>query len=607
MAYELFCQSVQGAGHIKKGMPCEDYGIKFENDECKIFALGDGHGDSNCPRSSFGSHSICEIAVQELQLFAKEIKNQKWEEQLLDKYCASELVNQLVTSIFGKWSCAVNDDFTQNPLSEKEESEAKDYIARYRRGERIEHIYGTTFIAGLMTDEYVLLLQQGDGRCVVFDCDGNATQPIPWDDRCFANVTTSVCDVDAVQSCRYYIIDLKKNPIIACVAGSDGVEDSFGSMDKMHTYYREKLQIACELGVEELEKHLSETLPGFSAEGSQDDITICGLIERDLFRTKLDKIIADNEAVIVNDAIAKAQERINSMTPKLNFLQKKCTDAESVCDQLKQKYRELEEEYRNIKADINSHAQSKSRMSLSARMIPFSPYSIKCLQKRLERIKEERDELSREIQNALNKKKICDGEYTAYKLKYDSFVQIKKEYEGKSKPISALNTSSTVEEQREVSCVCEISTENGIVRKKEDDSVDVNSINNEQPDSLAEADVPQEDTTDLIDDGEMVDSTIVVDENDGTSETKETIEPSVEHDVTIIGETAEKSSAVIADEREDANVDVNATEDYDSEVPPAEGNDDSNTASVDTQEMQQEKKTKNGFFGFMKNKPQAGA
>lgn len=605
MAYELFCQSVQGAGHIKKDMPCEDYGIKFENDECKIFALGDGHGDSNCPRSSFGSRTVCEIAVQELQLFAKEIRNQKWEEQLMDKYGASELVNQLVTSIFGKWSCVVNEDFLQNPLSEKEELEAKDYIERYRRGERIEHIYGTTFIACLMTDEYVLLLQQGDGRCVVFDCDGNATQPIPWDDRCFANVTTSVCDVDAVQSCRYHIIDLRQNAIIACVAGSDGVEDSFGSMDKMHTYYREKLQIACELGVEELEKHLSETLPGFSAEGSQDDTTICGLIERDLFRTKLDKIIADNEAVIVNDAIARAQERIDSMTPKLAFLQKKCTDAESACDQLKRKYRELEEEYRNIKADIDSHAQSKSRMSLSARVIPFSPYSIKCLQRRLERIKEERDELSREIQNALNKKKICDDEYTAYKQKYDNFVQIKKEHEGKSKPISAINTSSTVEEQREVSYVCETTTDNGVAFEKNEDSADVNSINDGQPEILDDAEMTQEGTINSIIDDEMVDSKVIGDENDGTVDPKETIEPSVENDVTIIDETAEKSAEVIADECEDANVEVQATEDCVDVVPSDEGNNDSSATSIETQEMQQEKKAKSGFFGFMKNKSQS--
>ena len=592
MAYELFCQSVQGAGHIKKGMPCEDYGIKFENDECKIFALGDGHGDSNCPRSSFGSRSICEIAVQELQLFAKEIKNQRWEEQLLDKYCASELVNQLVTSIFGKWSCAVNDDFTQNPLSEKEESEAKDYIDRYRRGERIEHIYGTTFIAGLMTDEYVLLLQQGDGRCVVFDCEGNATQPIPWDDRCFANVTTSVCDVDAVQSCRYYIIDLKRDPIIACVAGSDGVEDSFGSMDKMHTYYREKLQIACESGIEELEKHLGDTLPGFSAEGSQDDTTICGLIDRDLFRAKLDKIIADNEVVIVNDAIAKAQERIDSMTPKLEFLRKKCTDAESACDQLKRKYKELEEEYRNIKSDIDSQLQSKSRMSLTSRVIPFSSCSMKCLQRRLEKIKEERDELSCEIQNALNKKKICDDEYIAYKQKYDGFVQIKKEHESKSKSITTINAPSVAEDQLKETCADEIIEEKDVTCDANKETLAVEDTSADIQEIGSTPDLLQENPIDSCGEDITLDAEKHVVESDGMIEAEEIIEQPVEDYEVIIGENEALSNVVPVLESTDAEQYTSSVENQNDEVAFEEDKNDSEAAFIENSEAQQGKKLK---------------
>lgn len=444
MSYELFCQSVQGAGHIKHGLPCEDYGIKFENEMCKVFALGDGHGDSNCPRSSYGSRSICEIAVEELQLFAKELKNQNWEEQLFDKYSASQLVNQLVVSIFGKWSCRVNEDFFQNPLTEKEENEASHYVERYKRGERIEHIYGTTFIAGLLTENYLLLLQQGDGRCVVFDCQGDASQPIPWDDRCFANVTTSVCDVDAVQSCRYHIIDLKQNAVIACVAGSDGVEDSFGSMDKMHTYYREKLQIACESGVEELEKHLAETLPSFSATGSQDDVTICGIIDRTLFNGKLRKILADSEAVVIKDYLARANERLGTMAPKLEYLQKKCDTAASLIDQTKQKYFDLENEFKSISADLDVYRQTQSRMLSTTRVLSFSTYSIKCLQRRLDKIKEEKNDISKEVQEALNKKKLCDDEYNEYKQKYDEFVSLKAEYDAKLNAIGSSVPSENV-------------------------------------------------------------------------------------------------------------------------------------------------------------------
>ena len=219
MAYELFCQSIQGAGHIKRGMPCEDFGRKHECEEFKIFVLGDGHGDSNCPRSSLGSKLVCEIAVDELREFAMEIKKHKWEYKLLCEKESEKLVYQLVSSIFGQWSLRVKEDFKNHPLTEEEEIASSECIQYYRRGEKIEHIYGTTFLAGVMTPEYLLLLQQGDGRCVVFDANGDVSQPIPWDDRCIANVSTSVCDPDSVVSCRFHVIDLKENPIIASISG----------------------------------------------------------------------------------------------------------------------------------------------------------------------------------------------------------------------------------------------------------------------------------------------------------------------------------------------------------------------------------------------------
>ena len=51
----------------------------------------------------------------------------------------------------------MNKEFTANTLSNEERAACKKYIDRYDRGERIEHIYGTTLIAGLMTEKYLLL------------------------------------------------------------------------------------------------------------------------------------------------------------------------------------------------------------------------------------------------------------------------------------------------------------------------------------------------------------------------------------------------------------------------------------------------------------------
>lgn len=444
MAYDLFCKSVQGAGHIKKGMPCEDYGIKRETEICKMFALGDGHGDSNCPRSKMGSRYICEIAVDELVRFASDLSEHGWNSKLFNRAEADELITQLVTSIFGKWSCQVNDDFLQNPLTEKEEAEAAEYIERYRRGERIEHIYGTTFIAGLMTDEYLLLLQQGDGRCVVFNQDGSVSQPIPWDDRCFANVTTSVCDIDAVQSCRYHVIDLSQNRIIACAAGSDGVEDSFSTMDKMHAYYRSILKIACEGSVEALENHLDLTLPSFSENGSGDDTTICGVIDTELFAEKLKKMALENEIISVKDEIAKAQERIDSMTNKLNFLQKKHETVIQEYNAASSRYSAFMEEYASIQKDIASYEQSdveteekedeEQGFVASAVAIfnnikkkALSSSSLRCLQEHLEQMTKEKERLESELNKIRLKKTTLEEEYFPYKEKYDGFIRMKED------------------------------------------------------------------------------------------------------------------------------------------------------------------------------------
>ncbi len=447
MAYESFCQFIRGAGHIKKGIPCEDYGMKLENENFKIFTLGDGHGDENCPRSSFGAEAICKITVEELQQFAKEIKEQNWETKLFNPKTAEELVRQLIRSIFGKWYCLVNQDFEQHPLTAEEQTLAKNYLKYYQKGERIEHIYGTTLVAGLASNNYLLLLQQGDGRCVVFDSEGNATQPIPWDDRCFANITTSVCDTDAIASCRYHIIDLSKDKIIACVAGSDGVEDSFSSMEKMHAYYREKLIIASKLGITEFEKDLSLTLPILSEEGSHDDITICGIIDRASFNERVAKITLDNEILGLKDSLSFIQERLESMTPKLEFLLKKVNNTTDEYQILVDKLIKNIAEEKRIKENLDTIQTNFLFKQENGRIPIFNPflnfmmfplYSIKCLQDQLEKVKAESNKLENEIKTCFEQKRLSETEYSDYKEKYDNFLKLNQEQSEKIKNLENL-------------------------------------------------------------------------------------------------------------------------------------------------------------------------
>lgn len=501
MAYELFCGSVQGYSHIKKDIPCEDYGTVKEGDGeaavFKVFALGDGHGDSNCPRSSYGSKTVCQITAEELLRFARDIKSLGWTEQLFETRSARMLVTQLVTAIFGKWSCIVNEDFDRRGLSEEEMAGCNRYLEYYKRGERIEHIYGTTLIAGLVTDEYLLLLQQGDGRCVVFNENGELTQPIPWDERCIANVTTSVCDTDAVQSCRFHVINLKENRVVACVAGSDGIEDSVANMDLMHVFYRRELEIAAREGVDAYSRHLLDTLPDFSKNGNGDDCTVCGFIDREAYLARLRKYDKDNRLTEITCTLESVREKLDSMKPKLAFLTKRCAEADAEYQTLLEKYNRLKTEYTEINDDLEEFGQNGSDPSANPLASLFNGIrskllrqsSVQCLVVRRDALKKEGFEVQSQLKAALAEKTKRDEELSQYKERFESFEETERHYSQAydalmsepdviDEPVSAPTAAEvTVEESAEVETVKAEETE---VEETETEKAEVEEIEVEE-------------------------------------------------------------------------------------------------------------------------------
>lgn len=436
MTYELFCNSVRGSSHIRKGTPCEDFGVKLDGGEYKIFAVADGHGDPNCLRSSIGSKYICQIASKELEDFALSIKEQNWEEKLFDKHEAVILVEQLILSIFGKWITAVTEELEQNPLTEEEIKTASSYAKDYIAGVRTERMYGTTLIAGLQTEQYLLLLQQGDGRCDVFDCNGDVSQPIPWDDRCVGTATTSLCDNDAAQSCRYHIINLVENPVIACIAGTDGVEDSFPtSMEKTHAYYRELLYYACENSVSALEEFLSEELNQLSKNGSADDITVSGIIDVERIKPFLDAFKEKNQLVDLEDEVSILEAKVRSIEEggKYQYLEKKYTDAIEAYEKAKMHHHDLTVACDTLAKTIEAQEQGVPELQsdissivgdvLRALILPKD--SLGHVKKDYERKCDEKDIVEEELRIAKEKKDAAEGEFVPYKEKYENLVQMR--------------------------------------------------------------------------------------------------------------------------------------------------------------------------------------
>jgi hypothetical protein len=111
---------------------------------------------------------------------------------------------------------------------------------------RPEHLYGTTLVAGVLLPQAVVLLQQGDGCCVVADEGGRFYAPIPEDERCVGNMTSSLCDEDAAARMRRGVYSRKRMVPLACFVGTDGVDKSLFGEEALFDFCAELMLLSCD-------------------------------------------------------------------------------------------------------------------------------------------------------------------------------------------------------------------------------------------------------------------------------------------------------------------------------------------------------------------------
>lgn len=368
----VFNQTAHGHLHIAKDKPCEDASTSYiaQEGQYAIIVVADGHGSNSCFRSKIGSKIATKVALESLNKFAENymIKDDSglyrestdFLEMLRSERLRKQLIKRLTDSIVSDWYEAVLDDIGINPISDEEIDGAEpDYADLYRRGLKLNHIYGTTMIAGLLMSDHLILLQQGDGRCDVFYDDATVDQPIPWDDRCYEVYTTSMCDDDVDQSIRSVILDLSQKSVVACFMGSDGVEDSFRTMEGTHNFY---MQLSTQLidDPDGFLDYLKAHLPQLSENGSGDDISVAGMV--DLVHTKeLYGIYKRRiEAYKLTESKMQVKSKIDSMTRKHGILQSKLQIAHDALKKISEEWiiatarlEELQKEVDRLQAQAN--------------------------------------------------------------------------------------------------------------------------------------------------------------------------------------------------------------------------------------------------------------
>lgn len=340
--YFTFHKTILGYVHKMKEIPCEDFSesCSDEDGQFHIAVVADGHGDEACMRSADGSRIAARITKYCLEDFAekylkemagnaansdKEILDKTIHDKLAIDNNAREIVlKQLTDTIISYWFSFVKNDLKERPLSLEDRKIA---------GDRLEHIYGTTLIAALMLPDYLILLQQGDGRCDVFYEDGLVEQPIPWDTRCYENITTSMCDEDVVTGIRSHVIDLRERKVIACYLGTDGVEDSYRNMESTHNFYRSLTCKLNQVGKGGFKRYLSKYLPEFSRRGSGDDVSVSGIVDMDSIRDYTEQFQKQIKQYELEESLAQYENRKISMSRKYEMLLERKNEASVLCEE----------------------------------------------------------------------------------------------------------------------------------------------------------------------------------------------------------------------------------------------------------------------------------
>lgn len=276
--YQAFGMTVIGASHIKRGTVCQDSSLSCELPDRRISVVCDGHGGSDYFRSDRGSRFAAEAFTECMKdpdvisvLSAAATQKQQ-----------SIRIEQLIKSIIARWNKLVERDINEHPFSEDELSNISGKAQRrYETGERLQSAYGTTLIGVIMTENFWLGLQIGDGKCVAVSKDGEFTQPIPWDEQCFLNVTTSICDENAAKEFRFCF---ERTLPSAVFIGSDGIDDCFATDERLYDFYRLTLRSFAQTNDQTAVSQLKDYLPTLSERGSGDDMSVGIIVNTDFVR-----------------------------------------------------------------------------------------------------------------------------------------------------------------------------------------------------------------------------------------------------------------------------------------------------------------------------------
>lgn len=335
----------QGESHKSTDKPCQDYAASYSSDELSYAIVSDGHGGERYFRSQFGSMFAVKITAKTVKQFVRSMKdlsftpkgrNSVFDEAGFTAYSAATsdgmqeetsahaALRWLFSSIIAQWNEAIAEHARANDLSDWEKANVQQKYQDRFASERndpdktFEKTYGCTLMAYVQTKDYWFAFHIGDGKCVSFEVEGNhlaVSQPIPWDERCFLNKTTSLCDTDALGEFRYCYQGDGKFPV-AVFLGSDGIDDSYGDGENLTNFYIEIFKLIATRSQRTVRRQLEKDLPVISKRGSKDDMSVACVYD-DNFLQEGFNLFADYQEMLVKKQLEEAEKKEKGLQKKV--------------------------------------------------------------------------------------------------------------------------------------------------------------------------------------------------------------------------------------------------------------------------------------------------
>ena len=300
--FKGFSNSVKGASHEQSGLVCQDSSAHFVGEYYAVAVVADGHGSKKHFRSNMGSKFAVEATLDTIANFYEDVETFEKTFPLNHKFVIKRINKQIIAN----WNSKVEKHLQDNPVTAEEKSKFT-----YDEFEQIppESYYGTTLIACIAGRGFTFGLQIGDGSLITVFDDGEAVNPIEYDESAPANITASLCNAGAASYFNGFYVDKKK--LIAAFASTDGLYTSFGSDYDFLDYHT---IITSQLAANnEFEAAVLKNITKRSHFGTQDDVSLSCVYDPELAAANLDML---NTKVAENKQKA-AERKANMMRSNL--------------------------------------------------------------------------------------------------------------------------------------------------------------------------------------------------------------------------------------------------------------------------------------------------